>query len=97
MVVTDPAAPVARAGLGSVAEVILSAADPVYPAAPREDLRRDMRALARGYFEAFGPPTLNMYGPEALGGLFGFYEARVLFSADGTVRSVEVGLMGAPR
>ncbi|MEU0493092.1 DUF6882 domain-containing protein [Nocardiopsis sp. NPDC006139] len=97
VVVTDPAVPAARADLERVAEVILGAANLVHPVASRESLRRDMRALARGYFEAFGLPTLNMYGPEALGGLFGLYEARVLFSVDGTVQSVEVGLMGAPR
>jgi hypothetical protein len=97
VVVTDPAVPAAHADLGRVSEVILSAANLLHPVAPRESLPGDMRALARGYFEAFGLPTLNIYGPEALGGLFGLYEARVLFSVDGTVQSVDIGLMGAPR
>ncbi|MFL1431901.1 MULTISPECIES: DUF6882 domain-containing protein [unclassified Nocardiopsis] len=95
--VTDPAVPAAGADLGRVSDVILSAANLLHPVAPREHLRRGMRALARGYFEAFGLPTLNIYGPEALGGLFGLYEARVLFSGDGTIQSVDIGLMGAPR
>lgn len=97
VVVTDPAVPVARADLELVSDVVLGTADLLYPVLSREDLRRDMRGLVRGYFEAFGLPVLEVYRPEAIGGLFGLYEARVLFSQDGTPQSVDVGLMGMPR
>jgi hypothetical protein len=94
--ITDTRVPEAEGSLDTVGDAVLGAADRLHPVTPSADLRPVMRALARGYFDAFGVPVVEVYGPEAIGGMFGLYEARVYFSVDGTVQRVTRGLFGVP-